>query len=76
MFFFINFEAKNGFKKINIFGVQRYGMGNMFNWKINQKPQLENPLFAFKEGYTEIEKNYKNFLEKNLISDTIIIVGK
>ena len=67
---------KNGFKKINIFGVQRYGMGNMFNWKINQKPQLENPLFAFKEGYTEIEKNYKNFLEKNLISDTIIIVGK
>ena len=66
---------KNGFKKINIFGVQRYGMGNMFNWKINRKPQLENPLFEFKEGYEEIENNYKKYLEKNLISDTLIVIG-
>ena len=66
---------KYGLKNVKIFGVQRYGLGNMFNWKINRKPQLENPLFEFKEGYEEIENNYKKYLEKNLISDTLIVIG-
>lgn len=65
---------KSDFKKITIEGIQRYGIGNMFNWKINKKPQLDSPDFEFKDGYGWIEKNYKQFLEKNLTSDTIIAI--
>ena len=37
---------KNGFKNIKIVGVQRYGIENMFNWKIYKKPQLKLLNFA------------------------------
>ena len=70
-----SFLQKNGFKNVKIFGVQRYGLGNMFNWKIYQKPQLDNPMFEFNKEYEKIETNYKTFLEKNLISDTIISIA-
>jgi len=66
---------KSGFKNIRIVGVHRYGIGNMFNWKINKKPQLDSPDFEFRDGYQWIEKNYKQHLEKNLISDTIIAIA-
>jgi len=65
---------KSGFKNIRIIGVNRYGIENMFNWKINKKPQLNSPDFEFKKGYQQIDKNYKKFLEKNLISDTLIAI--
>jgi 2-polyprenyl-3-methyl-5-hydroxy-6-metoxy-1,4-benzoquinol methylase len=65
---------KSGFKNISVTGIQRYGIGNMFNWKINNKPQLKSPEFEFKDKYQWIDKNYKIYLEKNLISDTIIAV--
>jgi len=67
-----NTLQKSGFKNIKIMGIQRYGIGNMFNWKINHKPQLKSPEFEFKEKYQWIDKNYKTHLESNLISDTII----
>jgi 2-polyprenyl-3-methyl-5-hydroxy-6-metoxy-1,4-benzoquinol methylase len=66
---------KGGFNNIRIVGVQRYGIGNMFNWKINKKPQLDLPDFEFKDGYQWIEKKYKQYLEENLISDTIIAIA-
>ncbi len=66
---------KSGFKNVKIIGVQRYGIENMFNWKINKKPQLDSPDFEFKDGYQWIDKNYKQYLEKNLISDTIIAIA-
>jgi 2-polyprenyl-3-methyl-5-hydroxy-6-metoxy-1,4-benzoquinol methylase len=66
---------KNGLKEIKIVGVQRYGIGNMVNWKSIKKPQLEKPEFEFEDGYEIIEMNYKTFLEQNLISDTIMSVS-
>jgi len=69
-----NTIQKSGFQKITIAGIQRYGIGNMFNWKINKKPQLKSPDFEFKGKYQWIDQNYKIHLEKNLISDTIIAV--
>lgn len=65
---------KSSFKKITIEGIQRYGIGNMLNWKINKKPQLDSPDFEFKDGYEIVDENYKHFLEKNLICDTIIAI--
>jgi len=66
---------KNGLKNVKIIGVQRYGLGNMFNWKINSKPQLKDPMFNFNEKYEQIETNYKEFLQKKCISDTIISIS-
>ncbi len=51
---------KSGFNNIKIMGMQRYGIGNMFNWKINKKPQLHSPDFEFEEGYQWIEKIINN----------------
>jgi len=65
---------KSGFKNITINGIQRYGIGNMLNWKINKKPQLGSPDFDFDDGYEMIERNYKQYLEKNLVSDTIVAI--
>ncbi len=58
-----------------IIGIQRYSIENMFNWKLNNKPQMNNPLFNLTSEYEWIEKPYKRHLEKNLISDTITAIG-
>jgi 2-polyprenyl-3-methyl-5-hydroxy-6-metoxy-1,4-benzoquinol methylase len=66
---------KNGFKNIEIVGVQRYGIENMLYWKNSKKPQLKLANFEFKEeGYEFIDKNYKLNLESNLISDTLVSI--
>jgi len=67
--------VKSGFKKVNIFGVQRYGLENMFNWQINFKPQLQNPSFSTSNEYAWLERIYKEFLQKKLKSDTLIAVA-
>lgn len=68
--------TKSGFKKIKIQGIQRYGIENMFNWKINGVPQTEIPSFSIEEEYRWIEEFYKKTLEKELTSDTIIAFGQ
>jgi len=62
----------SGFKNIQIQGIQRYSIENMFNWKLNQTPQKLDPVFSLTEPYKWIENFYKSKLEKSLISDTII----
>lgn len=59
----------------DIVGIQRYSIENMFSWKITKKPQINSPKFSLEKKLQWIEKNYKNYLEKKLISDTIIVVG-
>ncbi|MBI1829471.1 MAG: class I SAM-dependent methyltransferase [Thaumarchaeota archaeon] len=58
-----------------IIGIQRYSIENMFSWKLTNKPQMSNPLFNLTNEYEWIEKPYKKHLEKNLISDTIVVIG-
>lgn len=66
---------KAGFKKITIKGVQRYGIENMFHWRIMEKPQLERPSLNMPKEYEWLEKFYKNYLEKQLLCDAIVAVG-
>ena len=63
------------YKKIKIQGIQRYGLENMFNWKIIGKPQLAKPSYEIEDNYDWLETNYKLHLEKNMQSDTIISIA-
>lgn len=65
-----------GFKKIELIGTQRYSIENMFHWKLNNSPQLNNPTFNLPVELDWIEIHYKNFLEKKLICDTIVSISK
>lgn len=60
----------------NIIGIQRYSIENMFSWKITSKPQINSPKFYLEKELEWIEKNYKNYLENKILSDTIIAIVK
>jgi 2-polyprenyl-3-methyl-5-hydroxy-6-metoxy-1,4-benzoquinol methylase len=62
------------YKKIKIQGIQRYSLENMFNWRLNMKPQLDKPIYNMDNNYQWLENIYKSYLEKNLQSDTIISI--
>jgi len=64
-----------GFQHIRIFGVQRYSVENMFNWKLLGQPQLANPTYHLEKNYEWLNISYKKFLEKKLLSDTLIAVA-
>lgn len=66
---------KSGFKKIRIFGNQRYSIENMIYWKLNNKPQIKIPTFTMNKNYKWIDEYYKKNLESNLTCDTISVVG-
>ncbi|TLX79680.1 MAG: class I SAM-dependent methyltransferase [Thaumarchaeota archaeon] len=61
--------------KTEILGVQRYSIENMFNWKLANKPQLNEPTYSLPKPYEWIEKTYKGYLEKKLKCDTLIVIG-
>lgn len=42
---------------------------------MNNTPQIKNPKFNVESKYSWIEKHYKKYLEKKLLSDTIIVIG-
>ena len=67
---------KSHFKNINIIGIQRYSIENLFSWKLTNKPQIQNPTYDLGEEYSWIESNYKEELEKSLKCDTIIGIAK
>lgn len=60
--------------KPKIFGVQRYSIENMINWKLTNKPQIDLPTYDLHETYDWIEKYYKNTLEESLKCDTIMAI--
>jgi 2-polyprenyl-3-methyl-5-hydroxy-6-metoxy-1,4-benzoquinol methylase len=66
---------RSNFKKIKIQGIQRYSIENLFYWHINKKPQLTNPVYNLENELEWLDKYYKNFLEKNLTSDTLVIIA-
>jgi len=67
---------KSKFKQINIYGIHRYSIENMFVWKFTHKPQLENPTYSLTGDNQFIEKYYKKYLEKKLICDTLIAIAE
>ena len=60
--------------KSKIFGVQRYSIENMINWKLTKKPQIYTPTYNLAEPYRWIDEYYKKTLEKTLKCDTIMAV--
>lgn len=67
---------KAGYYIEDIYGIQRYGLENSFNWIINQAPQIDKPVYRSNDGLNWLEKYYKDTVEKNLTSDTLIIIAK
>lgn len=66
------FLEKSKFKKIKIQYVQRYNIQNHLKWIIERKPSGH-------EGYLEVSHKlnleYKNFLIKNKLTDTIVAIA-
>jgi 2-polyprenyl-3-methyl-5-hydroxy-6-metoxy-1,4-benzoquinol methylase len=58
-----------------IFGVQRYSIENMINWKLTNNPQINTPTYNLEEPYGWMDKYYKKSLEKTLKCDTIMAVS-
>ena len=65
-----------GFKNIEFMEVQRYSIQNMFNWMINQKPELDSPSLTTNKDIQWIDKYYKNRLEKKFLCDTLVVKAK
>lgn len=65
-----------GFKKIKIFGIQRYGIDNMINWQIVKKPQLSVPKNILSNELDWLNIYYKQNLEKNMNSDTLFLIAQ
>jgi len=70
-----NVLKKVGFVNVEINGLQRYGLENMFHWKILKKPQLKHPSKKIEKDFEWLEKYYKSELEKRRISDTITCIA-
>lgn len=64
-----------GFKRVEIQGVQRYGLENLMAWLTTGRPQLTEPSFHTMGPYRWLEDGYKQQLEADLRSDTLIAVG-
>lgn len=67
---------KSGFQNIKVIGNQRYSIENFFNWKLTNKPQMENVSYSLPKEIDWIEKHYKKKLEVKLESDTIIAIAQ
>jgi 2-polyprenyl-3-methyl-5-hydroxy-6-metoxy-1,4-benzoquinol methylase len=68
-------------------GIHRYNYSNLLNWHINNQTQqsssiamAEFPIISHNKQFMKIvsnmEENYKTYLEKNLKSESIYFVGK
>jgi len=64
-----------GYKQIEMYGIQRYSVENMFNWKLIGSPQLDNPTYDLEKNYQWLDSKYKSYLENCFQSDTIIAVA-
>jgi len=65
-----------GFRSVEIRGVQRYGLGNMMNWMVSGKPQIESPDFGADGPLSWLEAQYKRRLERDLRSDALTAIAR
>ena len=59
---------------VKVFGVQRYSIENLINWKLSGKPQISLPTYNLPQELDWIDKYYKTQLEKQLKCDTLIAI--
>lgn len=64
------------YPKVEILGVQRFGLGNMMNWLVNGKPQIDSPSFETDGPHKWLEQHYKVHLESTLQCDTLLAVAQ
>ena len=70
----IKFLKYSGFKKIKIEFCQRYGITNHLNWYAEKKPGgHDNLKYLYNQQF---DINYRKFLEKKELSDTIIAIAE
>ena len=67
---------KSGLKNIKIIGTQRYSIENMINWRLTNKPQIDEPTYNLPRQYDWVELNYKKKIVDTLTCDTIICIGE
>lgn len=67
---------KAGFNITYIHGIQRYGLGNMLNWLVSGKPQLDMPSYEIDGLYEWLEYYYKSYLEATKQSDTLMVIAR
>ena len=65
-----------GYRRVEIFGVQRYGIGNTLHWMLRGTPQIEDPSFETEGAGRWVERVTKKWLERGLRSDTLMAVAR
>ena len=69
--FLSNLLNKNNFKVVNICGLHKYDFKNFLKWsQFKDELLIEDVLYLEK-----INKNWIKYLEKNMISSHILIIG-
>ena len=67
---------QSGYRRVEIYGLQRYGVGNMLHWLLRGTPQIQQPSFETKGIGRRLEQGYKRWLERGLRSDTLMAVAR
>lgn len=67
---------ESGFSRVEIFGLQRYGLGNALHWILRGTPQIQDPSFETEGIGRGIERVAKGWLERSLRCDTLMAVAR
>ena len=65
-----------GLRNVEFRFQQRYGLMNLCSWLSMGRPQIERPVFVLDERYGSVERNYRQMLESQGHSDTLIAVHR
>lgn len=68
-----------GYQRVEVHGLQRYGIANAWHWLRHGTPQVRDPSFEQGEGKRWVrraEQQYKRWLERGLRSDTLMAVAR
>lgn len=66
----------SGYRRVEVFGLQRYGIGNALNWMLRGTPQIQQPSFEAAGIAGRLERLYKERLERGLRCDTLMAVAR
>lgn len=67
---------QSGYRRVEIYGLQRYGIGNMLHWIFRGIPQIRDPSFETEGIGRWLERGTKRWLERGLHSDTLMAVAR
>jgi len=64
-----------GFINVEVFGKQQYSVENAIHWARNKAPFLAYSQLDMPPGLEFVNEFYKNYMEKELVSDMLVAVG-